>query len=112
MFATIERERPAYLAEFGIAPSFRVGVHGGEVVVSEQGDAKRSIGIYGETINIAARMEEAARAHGAACILSASVAEALPGTADLRPAGEETVRGIRAPVAIYEYRPQFARTGA
>ena len=33
-------------------------------MVSEQGDTKRSIGIYRDLIAIAARMEEAARAHG------------------------------------------------
>jgi hypothetical protein len=33
-------------------------------VVSEQGDTKRSTGIYGDLIAITARMEEAARAHG------------------------------------------------
>src|SRR6516165_305613 len=59
VFATIKREQLEYQEQFGIVPSFRIGVHGGEVVVSEQGDTKRSIGVYGTTINIAARMEEA-----------------------------------------------------
>jgi adenylate cyclase len=45
MFGAIGRERAAYLAEWGVVPTFRVGVHGGEVVVSVQGDTKRSIGI-------------------------------------------------------------------
>src|ERR1700735_350586 len=44
---------------------------------SEQGDTKRSIGIYSDAINIAARMEDAAAAHGVRCILSKTVAEAL-----------------------------------
>ena len=64
-------------ALFGVAPAFRVGIHGGDVIVSEQGDAKRSIGIYGDAINIAARMEEAARAHNVRCVISESVADAL-----------------------------------
>jgi hypothetical protein len=34
--------------QFGVVPSFRVGVHGGEVAVSEQGDTKRAIGILRE----------------------------------------------------------------
>jgi class 3 adenylate cyclase len=105
MFAAIEREAPAYRESFGLVPSFRVGVHGGEVVVSEQGDAKRSIGIYGDTINIAARMEEAARHHGVACIISDPVAKAVADRAALRPVGEERVRGISTPLTVYEYRP-------
>ena len=74
VFATIKREQREYLEQFNIVPSFRIGVHGGEVVVSEQGDTKRAIGVYGSTINIAARMEEAAKAHNIACAISGDVA--------------------------------------
>ena len=107
MFAALEREKPAYLAQFGLVPSFRIGVHGGEVVVSEQGDSKRSIGIYGDTINIAARMEDVARRRGAACILSGPVADALAERGKLRSIGEETVHGISTALAVYEYRPRL-----
>src|SRR5262245_29782162 len=59
MFAAIAGERKNYETSFGAAPGFRIGIHGGAVIISEQGDARRSIGIYGDAINIAARMEEA-----------------------------------------------------
>jgi len=106
MVAAVRRERGRYLAEFGVAPTFRVGVHGGDVVVSVQGDTKRSIGIYGETINIASRMEDAAKAHGVFCVVSGDVARAL-GAADARltPLGNETIRGLSDPIPICEYRP-------
>jgi class 3 adenylate cyclase len=84
-------------------PAFRIGIHGGEVVVSEQGDTKRSIGVYGDAINIAARMEEAARTHGVACVISGDVAEALDDKRILS-IGNETAKGISAPIPIYEYR--------
>ena len=70
-------ESGAYLSQFDVVPTFRVGVHGGEVVVSEQGDTRRSIGVYGDTINIAARMEDAAKEHGVACVLSGDIAAGL-----------------------------------
>jgi adenylate cyclase len=105
VFAAVERERAAYLDQFGAVPDFRIGVHGGEVVVSEQGDTKRAIGIYGNTINIAARMEEAAKVHGVACVISGDVARALPGSPDrLAPIGHEKVRGIAIEIPIFEYR--------
>jgi class 3 adenylate cyclase len=105
VFTAVQRERAAYLDQFGIVPDFRIGVHGGEVVVSEQGDTKRAIGIYGNTINIAARMEEAAKAHGVACVISGDVAAALPGSSDrLVPIGHERVRGISLEIPIFEYR--------
>jgi len=102
MFHAIERERDAYEKLFGIVPSFRIGIHGGDVVVSEQGDTKRSIGIYGDTINIPARMEEAARAHGVRCVLSGAVADALANRDRIYDIGEEAVKGISSAVRICE----------
>ena len=105
MFDAIARERGSYDQLFGIAPTFRIGVHGGDVVVSEQGDTKRSIGIYGDAINIAARMEEAARAHASPCVLSQAVVAALADQSRIRRIGNEAIKGISTPVAICEYRP-------
>ena len=104
---TMRREAVAFRQEFGVVPSFRMGVHGGEVVVSEQGDTKRAIGVYGSTINIAARMEEAAKAHNVSCVISGDVAKALDDHADrLSLIGHERIRGISSEIPIYEYRPQ------
>jgi len=104
IFATIDRESATFRKEFGVVPSFRIGVHGGEVVVSEQGDTKRAIGVYGSTINIAARMEEAAKAHNVRCVVSADVATALTDdTNHLALIGHEKIRGFSADVAIYAY---------
>ena len=105
MFATIRREQPEYLEQFGVVPSFRIGVHGGEVVVSEQGDTKRAIGVYGSTINIAARMEEAAKAHKILCAISGDVAEAVTDRdRKLLPIGHEKIRGMATEIPIFEYR--------
>jgi adenylate cyclase len=105
MFAAIRREQPEYLEQFGVVPSFRIGVHGGEVVVSEQGDTKRAIGVYGSTINIAARMEEAAKAHNISCAISGDVAEAVTDRDRwLFPIGHEKIRGMAAEIPIFEYR--------
>jgi len=105
VFAMVQQERDEYLKQFGVLPAFRIGVHGGEIVVSEQGDTKRAIGIYGNTINIAARMEEAAKVHGVACVISGDVAKALPDPpAGLAPIGYERVRGIATEIPIFEYR--------
>jgi adenylate cyclase len=109
VFAAVRREQSRYMAQFGVVPSFRIGVHGGDVVVSEQGDTKRSIGIYGSTINIASRMEEAAKLHGVACAISSDVAEALSDNAErLYPIGSDMIKGIATPITIFEYREEPA----
>jgi adenylate cyclase len=106
MFAAVSREAAEYRRRFGIVPAFRVGIHGGWVVVSEQGDTKRSIGIYGDTINLAARMEDAAKSHGVACVISETVAEALDRrTERLLPIGTQPIEGLSVPMEILEYRP-------
>ena len=109
VFASVRREQRRYMEQFGVIPSFRVGVHGGDVVVSEQGDTKRSIGIYGSTINIASRMEEAAKAHGVGCAISGDVAKALSGSVDrLQPIGTDKLKGIATEIPIFEYRREAA----
>jgi adenylate cyclase len=110
IFSAVRREQGEYQRQFGIVPRFRVGVHGGEVVVSEQGDTKRAIGVYGSTINIAARMEEAAKAHGIACVISGDVAQALSDAEGrLLPLGDEQLKGISYGVPIFEYRVDDGR---
>jgi adenylate cyclase len=105
MFVDLGRKQQEYRQRYGIVPTFRVGIHGGDVVVSEQGDTKRSIGIYGMTINIASRMEEAAKEHRIRCAISGDVAEAIAGAADrLHPIGTEKIKGISAALPIFEYR--------
>jgi adenylate cyclase len=105
MFSDLGREQEEYQRRYGVVPTFRVGVHGGDVVVSEQGDTKRSIGIYGMTINIASRMEEAAKEHHVRCAISGDVAEALAGSAArLHPIGSEKIKGVSAALPIFEYR--------
>jgi class 3 adenylate cyclase len=111
VFASVRREETAYQRQFGVVPHFRIGVHGGEVVVSEQGDTKRAIGVYGSTINIAARMEEAAKAHCVACAISGDLAQALSdGEPRLVPLGNEQVKGISVEIPIFEYRVDEGRT--
>ncbi len=57
----MERNAPAYEREFGSVPKFRVGLHGGPIVAGECGDDKRQIVYFGDTINTAARIQEACR---------------------------------------------------
>jgi len=103
-FAAIAREAEAYRSRFGMVPSFRIGVHGGRVVVAEEGDTKRAIGVFGDPINVAARMEQVAKEHGAACIVSAEVARDHASTDPrFRALPPATVKGVKEPVEIYEY---------
>jgi adenylate cyclase len=104
MLARVADERDTYSQLFGVAPDFRIGIHGGDVIVSEQGETKRSIGIYGDTINIGARMEEAARTHNSVCVISRVIADALANRSRFDEIGQESVKGISAPIQIFKLR--------
>lgn len=106
MAAAICNQHDAYQSRFGLVPSYWIGIHGGEVVVSEQGDTKRSIGIYGDPINITARLEEAARMHELACVVSGNLVDALKGASTrMSFVGTEVIKGISHPVRIFAYCP-------
>lgn len=104
MFAAIPRNAAHYRREFGAVPSFWVGTHGGDVVLSGTSDLKRAIGICGDVIHVAARIEEAARQYGLPCCVSDVVVRSL---GDLqgrfRLIGMEQVRGVQAPMKVYEF---------
>jgi adenylate cyclase len=58
----LSRRSSSYRKRFGVAPRFRVALHGGSVVAGECGDSKRQITYLGDVLNVAARLEQLAKA--------------------------------------------------
>lgn len=105
--AAIRSERSYYLDKFGEVPEYRIGVHGGTIVTSEEGDTRRAIGYYGDTIHIAARLERIAKELGVNCLFSGELAKSLSDMSGrLRLVTTMPVRGISYPVEMYELLPQ------
>ena len=99
---TIAERADAYRATFGVVPQFRAGLHGGPVVVSECGDAKRAIVYFGDTINTAARLEQHAKDADRRFLVSAWLLEqlALPPMIRAEMLGEVTLRGQVTATAV------------
>ncbi len=93
----------AYRASFGVVPQFRAGLHGGPIVVSECGDAKRAIVYFGDTINTAARLEQRAKESSHRFLASAWLLEQidLPSTVRADALGDVALRGRAMPTAVY-----------
>lgn len=105
LYAMVDRERVDYEKSFGTCPDFRIGIHGGEIITCEEGDIRRDIGYYGDTINIAARMEAKAKDAGMDCVVTSDVAELFGDMAGrLTKLGVESVKGINRNITIYGFK--------
>src|SRR3984957_15439449 len=106
-FAALDRlaERgPAYERAFGCRADFRAGLHCGSVVVGELGYLKKEIALIGDSMNTAARIQEACRATGCRVLASAALIErigALPVGVTGRSLGPLPMRGKKRPISLY-----------
>jgi adenylate cyclase len=111
MLELLEAKRDRNEARYGVAPRFRAGIHGGTVVTTWIGEAKKELAFHGDTLNVAARMEGACRELGSRCLISAEVFERLelPGELIAVPKGEVALRGKGQVVELWsierEVRP-------
>src|SRR5262249_19636034 len=85
----------------GLNFSVRMGLNSGEVVVGTIGDDLRmDYTAHGHTVGLGARMEQLAAPDNA--YLSEHTARLVSGYFDLRDLGEVHIKGVQAPVHLYE----------
>jgi len=92
-----------YRTRFDVVPEFRATLHCGEIVAGEIGDLRREIAYVGDTLNVAARLLEAAKARGRDVLVSAELLKsmALPSDLAAEPLPTLDVRGRNAPLEIF-----------
>jgi adenylate cyclase len=95
--------KKAYWKRFGRVPDFRVGVHVGPVVISQIGEEKLFLGLYGDTVNTAARLEQMNKELGTKILVSEPVIVNAGQTwkTILKPLGEKEIRGRKGHVRVY-----------
>ena len=98
----VERRRKTYLSRFGVVPTFRAAIHSGEIVAGEIGDVRREIAYVGDTLNVAARLLEAAKELGRDVLVSDDLLAqaALPAGLKVEKLPTLSVRGRAQPLAV------------
>lgn len=103
MLDHFESAGPRYLREFGVEPAIWAGMHLGPVVTGEVGTVKHEIVYLGDTLNVAARIEQACRQFQRSFIASAAILDAvqMPKGAMAESLGEVELRGIGSSLELY-----------
>lgn len=102
----IASRAPLYEREFGMVPRFRVGLHGGPIVAGECGDDKRSIVYFGDTVNTAARIQEACKDLGRPFLVSGELLRdmTMPPGYVAEDLGSAALRGREREVRLFTVR--------
>lgn len=73
LHSIIKQNRSLYRSKFDLVPNFRIGIHGGEVIISQIGEEKLFLGLYGDVVNTAARLEQMCKELGTTILFSKTV---------------------------------------
>ena len=98
----IEARAADYRGHYDVEPRFRAALHCGEIVTGQIGDVRREIAFVGDTLNVAARLLEAARETGRDVLVSTELLDrvALPPGLVAEPLPTLDVRGRAASLGI------------
>ena len=100
----LDERASAYIHDFGVRANFRAAMHCGPVVIGELGAIKMEIAFLGDTMNTAARLQQACRDTGQRVLASAALVNRLaafpPGIAK-RSIGRLRLRGKENEIEIY-----------
>jgi class 3 adenylate cyclase len=90
----------------GVALATRIGISTGPVIGGDIGAGKRmNFTLLGDTVNLAARLEELNKQHGTRILVSQSTRDACGELFLFEPLGQVAVRGRSEPVAIFSLDP-------
>jgi class 3 adenylate cyclase len=92
--------------DYGVALATRIGISTGPVIGGSVGAGQRmSYTLLGDTVNLAARLEELNKHHGTRILVSQSTSEACGDLFAFDALGRVPVRGRSEPIAIFSVDP-------
>ena len=102
----LERKKNIYLKLFGLVPSFKAGLHIGEVTTGEIGIIKKDIIYTGDVLNTTARIQAECNNYNAKLLLSNEILEKLPleNTFSFTKIGNLRLRGKMEEIKLYRVK--------
>lgn len=99
----LEKRQQFYMDKYGMAPKFKAGINLGEVTTAEVGEIKREIAYHGDTMNIAARIQDKCNDYGQTLLISEFFHSKIVENAicQLELMAEEMLRGKHESVKVY-----------
>ena len=103
MIELLELRHDDYRRQYDTIPRLRAGIHGGDVVTTWVGEARKDLAFHGDTMNTAARVETACKELDAQCLVSERVYGAieLPPHLEARSVGEVELRGRTGALELF-----------
>jgi class 3 adenylate cyclase len=84
----------------------RIGIATGDLVTGTIGtDTRQSFTVYGDPVNLAARLEALAKTVEEKVLMDAETASALPSEIAPQPLGQFEIKGLRTSEAVFALRP-------
>jgi adenylate cyclase len=111
----LDERANAYIRDFGLRANFRAALHCGPVVIGELGTIKMEIAFLGDTMNTAARLQQACRDTGQRVLASAALVNrlaALPSGIAKRSIGRLRLRGKENEIELYALTAAVSATRA
>ncbi|EDM44685.1 putative adenylate/guanylate cyclase [unidentified eubacterium SCB49] len=105
----IKYKSPRYIKRYGVAPSFKAGIHFGPVMVGEVGQIKREIVFSGDVLNTAARIAASCNDLGVEILASkdfANISKMLPKNVKVFDMGKESLKGKAEDIALVTYKKE------
>ena len=99
----ISRKKDRFMSDYGVVPTFKAGVHLGEVTTGEIGKVKKDIVFTGDVLNTTARIQGLCNTYQSELLLSGQLIEALPieNAFSIKELGETELRGRNEKVKLY-----------
>lgn len=101
MLDALESIGPRFERDFATRPALRITAHAGRAAIGEIGESRKQITLFGDVVNVTARLQEEAKARDERFLVSADLLARAGGPSKARPLGPLRLRGREAAVEVY-----------